>query len=67
MYILKIEGTKTIPDYIQIRDEDFTLLAYFRINNPKRALTRCSLIDKMEIILKIAEELPYGQIRKLDI
>ena len=67
MYILKIQGTKKIPDYIQIRDEDFTLLAYFRINNPRRALTRCNLMDKIDIITKIAEELPYGQIRKLDL
>jgi len=67
MYILKIQGTKKIPDYIQIRDEDFTLLAYFRINNPRRALTRCNLIDKIDSITKIVEELPYGQIRKLDI
>jgi hypothetical protein len=67
MYILKIQGTKKIPDYIQIRDEDFTLLAYFRLNNPKRALSRCNLLDKIDIILNIAEELPYGQIRKLDI
>ena len=67
MYILKIQGTKKIPDYIQIRDEDFTLLAYFRINNPKKALTRCNLIDKIDLIINIAEELPYGQIRKLDI
>ena len=67
MYILKIQGTKKIPDYIQIRDEDFTLLAYFRLNNPKRALSRCNLMDKIDIILKIADELPYGQIRKLDI
>ncbi len=67
MFILKIQGTKNIPDYIQIRDEDFTLLAYFRLNNHKRALARCNLMDKIEIIVKIAEELPYGQIRKLDI
>ena len=45
MYILKIQGTKKIPDYIQIRDEDFTLVAYFRINNPRRALARCNLLD----------------------
>jgi len=67
MFILKIQGTKKIPDYIQIRDEDFTLLAYFRINNPRKALIRCNLMDKMDIIIRIAEELPYGQIRKLDI
>jgi hypothetical protein len=67
MYILRIQGTKKIPDYIQIRDEQFTLIAYFRINNPNRALTRCNLLDKMEEILAIASGLPYGEMRKLEI
>lgn len=67
MYILRIQGTRKIPDYIQIRDEDFTLIAYFRINNPKRALSRCNLLDKADEILRIAENLPYGMIRELKI
>ena len=66
MYILRIQGTKKIPDYIQIRDEDFTLIAYFRINNPTRALTRINLLNKMEDILSIAAQLPYGEMRKLE-
>ena len=66
MYILRIKGTKKIPDYIQIRDEDFTLIAYFRLNNPTRALTRCNLLDKMEEILAFASALPYGEMRKLE-
>jgi len=65
-YIIRIQGTKKIPDYIQIRDEDFTLIAYFRINNPTRALTRCNLLDKMDEILAIASDLPYGEMRKLE-
>jgi hypothetical protein len=67
MFILRIQGTSKIPDYIQIRDEDFTLIAYFRLNNPRRALARCNLLDRMDRILEIARELPYGVIRKLDI
>ena len=66
MYIIRIQGTKKIPDYIQIRDKDFTLIAYFRSNNPVRALTRCNLIDKMDEILAIASQLPYGEMRKLE-
>ena len=66
MYIIRIQGTKKIPDYIQIRDEDFTLIAYFRLNNPTRALTRCNLLDKMEEILDYATQLPYGEMRKLE-
>ncbi len=67
MFILKIQGTRKIPDYIQIRDEQFTLIAYFKVTNPKTALTRCNLIHKMDEILKIAAGLEYGKIRKLDL
>jgi hypothetical protein len=67
MFILKIEGTRKIPDYIQIRDEQFTLIAYFKVTNPKTALTRCNLIHKMNEILNIAAGLEYGKIRKLDL
>jgi len=67
MYIIKIQGTNKIPDYIQIRDEDFTLMAYFKVSSPKTALARCNLLDKMDVILKIARDLPYGQIKKLDL
>jgi len=67
MYILKIQGTKKIPDYIQIRDEDFTLIAYFKITYPKTALTRCGMINKIDQILDIASKLEYGKIQKLDL
>jgi hypothetical protein len=65
MFILKIEGTKKIPDYIQIRDESFSLIAYFKINNPKTALSHCNLMDRMDEILRIANEMEYGKIQKL--
>jgi hypothetical protein len=67
MYIVKIQGTTKIPDFIQIRDDDFTLIAYFRINNPKRALSRCRLIEKQDEIIDLAKKLPYGKIMKLEV
>ncbi|TSA29590.1 MAG: fructose-6-phosphate aldolase [Bacteroidetes bacterium] len=66
MYIVKIQGTTKIPDFIQIRDDDFTLIAYFRINNPRRALMRCRLIDREKEIIELARKLPYGKIQKLE-
>lgn len=65
--LLKIQGTQKIPDYIQIRDKDFNLIAYFRMNNPKRALTLCNLLNKMEEILQAAEKLTYGKVQKLEL
>jgi hypothetical protein len=65
LYILKIEGTTKIPDYLQIRNEEFILISYFKINDPVRALNKCRLLDKMAQIMEIAGKLPYGKIGKL--
>ena len=67
MYIIKIKGKVRIPDYIQIRDEQFTLLAYFRADRPERALKKCGLDHQMERIKDVIAELPYGKMQKLDI
>ena len=67
IYLIKIQGTKKIPDYILIRDKDFNLIVYFRMNNPNHALTQCNLMDKMEEILRTAEELTYGKIHKMEL
>ena len=67
MYIIKIQGTNKIPDYVQIRDDRFMLIAYFKVSSPRRALERCVLADKAEEVMKIVTDLPYGRIRKLDL
>lgn len=67
MYIIKIQGTNTIPDYIQIRDDRFKLIAYFKVSSPRRALDKCGLGDRAEELMGIVGELAYGQIRKLDL
>ncbi len=65
LFLLKIEGTRRVPDYIQIRDEDFKLIAYFKISNPRTSLVRCNLLDHMDEILQAAAQLEYGKIRKM--
>ena len=67
IYILKIQGPKKIPDYIQIRDKDFNLIAYFGIDHPTRALTLCNLLDKMEDIVRVAETINFGKMQKLEL
>jgi hypothetical protein len=67
MYLLKVKGTAKIPDYIQLRDDRFTLMAYFRVDRPEKALEKCGLGDKAGAIYRIVQELPFGVIRKLDI
>lgn len=67
MFILKIKGKSKIPDYIQIRDEDYTLLAYFRVDRPEKALIKIGLEKQEDKMKKIIAELPFGKVQKLDI
>lgn len=67
MYILKVKGVAKIPDYVQLRDEKFTLLAYFRIDRPEKSLDKAGLGDKKAHIMDLITNLPFGKIHKLDI
>ncbi len=67
MFILKIKGANKIPDYVQIRDDHFTLIAYFKITHPERALEKCGLGREIRKIMEIARRLPYGKIRRLEL
>ncbi len=67
MYLIKVKGVAKIPDYVQLRDEKFTLLAYFRANRPEKALDKAGLADKSEYIMNKIKDMPFGQILKLDI
>ena len=40
LYILKIKGTDKIPDFVQIRDENMSLKAYFRLDQQERGLVK---------------------------
>jgi hypothetical protein len=67
MYILKIKGKAKIPDYVQLRDEGFTLLAYFRADRPEKALIKAGLEEKEEQILKFIAAMPFGKVMKLEV
>ena len=67
MYILKIRGTARIPDYVQIRDSKFTLMAYFRVDRPEKALKKCGLEGNEQEILTIIANLPFGKMQKLEL
>jgi hypothetical protein len=66
MYILKIKGKAKIPDYIQIRDDDFTLKAYFRVDRPEKSLEKIGLGERRDELLKLIEEIPFGKVLKID-
>ena len=64
LYILKIKGTDKIPDFVQIRDAEMTLIAYFRLNQITQGLKKNGLEDNSTGITTLLKEIPYGKIYK---
>jgi len=62
-----VKGVAKIPDYVQIRDSAFTLLAYFRVDRPDKSLEKIGLADKAAYIMEVVQEMPFGQIKKIDV
>jgi hypothetical protein len=67
MYILKTKGTGKIPDYIQIRDENFVLIKHFKADNSKEFLAKSGFDPNTDSILKIIKNLEYGELKKIEL
>ncbi len=63
MYIMKIKGGAKIPDYMQIRDDNFTLVAYFRADKIENGLTKFSLMQYFSEFENIVEKLNFGEMK----
>ena len=67
MYIIKVKGKAKIPDYIQIRDQNFVLVAYFRTDRPLKRMDKFGLEGKDQELKHLIQELPYGKLQKLEL
>ncbi|UXX78000.1 fructose-6-phosphate aldolase [Reichenbachiella carrageenanivorans] len=67
MHIIKVKGKAKIPDYIQLRDDDFVLIAYFRADRPLKKLDKYGLEGKEEALKQVIDSLPFGKIQPLNI
>ena len=67
MYIIKVKGKTIIPDYIQIRDQNFVLVAYFRADRPLKRIERYGLEGKEKELKELISSLPYGKLQKLEL
>ena len=57
-YLMKVKGKAKIPDYIQLRDENLTLVGYFRPNRKERLSKVVPDPDQAAIIQKAKREEP---------
>jgi hypothetical protein len=67
IYLLKIKGTDKIPDFVQIRDQDMTLRAYFRMDQQESGIRKNNLEKWKKEIISTLEKIPFGKLIKLDI
>ena len=66
MYIFKVKGKAKIPDYIQIRDDDFVLVAYFRADRPLKKLEKFGMDKNEDELNQLIKRLPFGKLQPLN-
>lgn len=62
IYLIKIKGKAKIPDYVQIRDTDFTLIGYFRPGRNEKTVKSLDLSPYQEALDHCIAEMPFGKI-----
>jgi hypothetical protein len=67
MYIIKVKGKAKIPDYIQLRDDKFVLIAYFRSDRPLKNMEKYGLEGKEDALRILIDQLPFGKLQKLEL
>lgn len=66
IHILKIKGTDKIPDFVQIRDDNLSLKAYFRADQVDRGLKKNNINDPEGKIKKAITDSDFGKIFKFE-
>ena len=67
MYILKTRGMAKIPDYVQIRDDNFVLICHFRVDKPNQTLDKQNFKKSTEEIIEVLENLKFGVLTKVNL
>lgn len=63
-YLLKVKGVAKIPDYIQIRDERFSLVCYIRADRTEK---RSQLPPGfLEALVPLFPRIPYGEVQAVE-
>ncbi len=59
---MKIRGDAKIPDYVQLRNKQMVLIAYFRADRPDEALRKAGLGEHIAQIKQLIADMPYGKL-----
>jgi len=66
MYIMKIKGNGKIPNYLQVRDESFTLIAYFRADKARDGFIKAQMPQYIEEVEKFLPEMEFGVLMQIE-
>lgn len=69
VYLLKTRGKGVVPDYIQVRAADHSIIAYFKAANIPKGLDELRLEDaaRRDAAARLFETLHYGKLIEADI
>ncbi len=62
MFFLKTEGTDKIPSFVEIRDDDYTIIAHVAISKLEKELQKMELKTSVDSLLEQIKKAPYGKI-----
>ena len=67
-YLMKVKGKAKIPDYIQLRDENLTLIGYFRPGRKERLEKVVKNEAHAKHLHSVIEEMTeYGRMTKIEL
>ncbi len=66
-YVLKIKSSTKIPDFLQIRDEQFVLLGYIRLDKELDDLKKYGLERHIDAFNAFIATLAFGKLAKFEI
>jgi hypothetical protein len=67
IFLIKVQGKNKIPDYVQLRDENYKLMAYFRADRPEKTLVKCGFENHISKFVEIINNMPFGRMTKISL
>jgi len=66
IYFLKTKGTSKIPDYIQVRDEDFVLISHITLKGIQKGLDKLSDYSFPDNFVEVLMDIPEGVLQRFE-
>ena len=62
MYLLKIKGVGKLPDYVQVRDDEFNLKAFINMTSLSKGIINNNLVAYADIIMEQLKDADFNEV-----